>query len=147
MALNIVITGGNSGIGLETARGLYADGHYIIIGSRNEQKNIEAIKDIMQSRPHATGSLKYCPLDLANRDTVDKFAEFVKKEFEHLDILINNSGMVRDERTVHDNGIEMTYMINHFGPFYLTFLLFSRLAKAKQARIINVASKAHFRPD
>ena len=42
----IVITGGNSGIGLETARGLYADGHNIVIGSRNEQKSFDAIKDI-----------------------------------------------------------------------------------------------------
>jgi NAD(P)-dependent dehydrogenase (short-subunit alcohol dehydrogenase family) len=48
---NIVITGGNSGIGLETARGLYADDYNIIIGSRNVQKNIAAIKDITSSHP------------------------------------------------------------------------------------------------
>ena len=52
--------------------------------------------------------------------------------------------MIRNERAVHENGIEMTYMINHFGPFYLTYLLFDLLSQAKEARIINVASKIHF---
>ncbi len=48
---NVVITGGNSGVGLETARGLYADGNNVIIGSRNVQKNNEAVQDIMRSHP------------------------------------------------------------------------------------------------
>ena len=48
---NVVITGGNSGVGLETARGLFGDGHNIIIGRRNIQKNIEAVQDIVRSHP------------------------------------------------------------------------------------------------
>ena len=48
---NVVITGGNSGVGLETARGLFGDGYNIIIGSRNVQKNIEAVQEITRSRP------------------------------------------------------------------------------------------------
>jgi NAD(P)-dependent dehydrogenase (short-subunit alcohol dehydrogenase family) len=51
MSRNIVITGANSGIGLETARGLYTDGHSLIVGSRNRQKSLAAIEDIKQSRP------------------------------------------------------------------------------------------------
>jgi len=98
MPKNIVITGGNSGIGLETARGLYGDGHSIIIGSRNEQKSLEAIKNIQQSRPQSTGSIKYFSLDLAKRESVERFASSVKEDFRHLDILINNSGLIRNEK-------------------------------------------------
>jgi NAD(P)-dependent dehydrogenase (short-subunit alcohol dehydrogenase family) len=105
MAKLIVITGGNSGIGLETARGLYGDGHSIIIGSRNEQKSLDAIKDIRQSRPQSTGNIRYYSLDLAKRPSVEKFAEHVKTEFKHVDILINNSGMIRDEKLNNEDNI------------------------------------------
>lgn len=96
MSKNIAITGGNSGIGLETARGLYGDGHIVIIGSRNEQKNIDAIKEIMASRPNSSGTIKYFPLDLTKKESIEKFAEFVKQEFKQLDILINNAGLIRN---------------------------------------------------
>jgi NAD(P)-dependent dehydrogenase (short-subunit alcohol dehydrogenase family) len=95
---NIVITGGNSGIGLETARALYADGHSVIIGSRNEQKSIAAIRDIQQSRPSSTGTIKYFQLDLTKKDSIEKFAQLVKQQFTHIDILINNAGLIREER-------------------------------------------------
>jgi NADP-dependent 3-hydroxy acid dehydrogenase YdfG len=49
----------------------------------------------MQSRPQSKGSLKYYPLDLAQKSSVEKFAECVKKEFKHVDILLNNSGLIR----------------------------------------------------
>jgi retinol dehydrogenase 12 len=146
MSKNVVITGGNSGIGLETARGLYADGHHLIIGSRNQQKSLDAIQDIRQSRPQSSGSIKYFPLDLAQRQSVEAFAEHVRGQFEHLDILINNSGLMRNEKALHENGVEMTYMVNHFGHFLLTYLLFGLLTKAKEARIINVSSKLHLSP-
>lgn len=67
---NIVITGGNSGIGLETARALYGDSHNVIIGSRNEQKSIAAVKDIQESRPSSTGTIKYLQLDLTKKESI-----------------------------------------------------------------------------
>ncbi len=91
---NIVITGGNSGVGLETARGLYADGHNIIIGSRNVQKNIDAVQDIMRSHPSSKGQIRYFVLDLSKRNSVEGFSDYVKKEFKILDIVINNSGLI-----------------------------------------------------
>lgn len=65
-----MITGGNSGIGLETARALYGDGHNVIIGSRNEQKSLAAVKDIIESRPSSSGSIKYFSLDLTKKTSI-----------------------------------------------------------------------------
>lgn len=73
-AKNIVITGGNSGIGLETARALFGDGHNIIIGSRNEEKNSEAVKSITASFPNSKGSVKSAKLDLSKRASIETFA-------------------------------------------------------------------------
>jgi NAD(P)-dependent dehydrogenase (short-subunit alcohol dehydrogenase family) len=68
---NIVITGGNTGIGLETSKCLYADGHNIIFGSRNEQKNVSAAQLIIQSSPSSKGAVKWFPLDLSKRSSVE----------------------------------------------------------------------------
>ena len=71
---NVVITGGNSGIGYETARGLYKDGHNVVFGSRNQQKNEEAVNEI---KKEAGGSIRCFPLDLSKRESIDKFAKEV----------------------------------------------------------------------
>ena len=98
---NIVITGGNIGIGLETAKGLYADGHTIIFGSRNEQRNIQAVDLITKSAPNSKGKVKAFKLDLSKRASIEDFAKNVQGQFSHIDILINNAGMVMNDRQVN----------------------------------------------
>ena len=61
-----------------------------------------------------------------------------------MDILINNAGLMLNEKAISELGIEMTYTINHFGHFYLTYHLFELLKKSEEARIINVSSIGHF---
>ena len=61
-----------------------------------------------------------------------------------VDILINNAGLILEEKAISELGIEMTYTINHFGHFYLTYSLFDSLKKSDEARIINVSSSVHF---
>lgn len=75
---------------------------------------------------------------------MEQFAEHVRGKFGHLDILLNNAGLILNERAVNEMGVEMTYAINHFGPFYLTYLLYPLLTKSNEARIINVSSMAHY---
>jgi NAD(P)-dependent dehydrogenase (short-subunit alcohol dehydrogenase family) len=71
-------------------------------------------------------------LDLSKRASVDEFVQNVKKEFPgHIDQLINNSGLMVGDRRITEIGVESTIAINHFGHFYLTYLLFDQLKKAK----------------
>ena len=98
---NIVITGANSGIGLEVARALYGDGHHILFGSRNEQKNAEAITSIQASHPNSLGSIQSFKLDLSQRKSIVEFANYVKDRFKHIDIQINNSGFMANERKLN----------------------------------------------
>ena len=72
---NIVVTGGNSGIGLYAVKGLYEDGNHVIFGSRNQQKNEEVAKEIAQK---PGGSLKCFPLDLSKRKSIEEFVKNVK---------------------------------------------------------------------
>lgn len=67
---NIVITGGNAGIGFETAKALFADSHNIIIGSRNEQRNVQATEQIKQASPNSKGTIRWFRLDLSKRQSV-----------------------------------------------------------------------------
>jgi NAD(P)-dependent dehydrogenase (short-subunit alcohol dehydrogenase family) len=135
---NIVVTGGNSGVGYETVRGLYEEGHNVIFGSRSISKNQEAINEITKK---AGGTLLSFPLDLSTRKSVEEFAKNVQSKFDHIDILVNNAGRIMTEGLQRNElGIEMTLAINHFGPFYLTYLLWNTLCKAPEARIINVSS-------
>ena len=88
---NVVVTGGNSGVGYETVKGLYEEGHNVIFGSRNVTKNQEAVAEITKK---AGGSLTSFPLDLSVRKSVEEFAKNVMAKFDHIDILVNNAGLI-----------------------------------------------------
>lgn len=84
-------------------------------------------------------------LDLSKRKSIEQFVEQVKNKFEYVDILVNNAGlMITGEKQVSELGAEMTLAVNHFGPFYLTYLLWGIIVKSSEARIINVSSMMHY---
>ena len=141
--LNIVVTGGNNGIGYETVKALYKKGHNVIFGSRNQQKSEECVETLKKEIGTDKGMLRAFKLDLSLRASVEKFANNVKKNLSHIDILINNSGLLVNERKISELGIDLTMTVNHCGHFYLTYLLFDLMRSVKEGRIINVASKAH----
>jgi NAD(P)-dependent dehydrogenase (short-subunit alcohol dehydrogenase family) len=76
---NIVVTGGNRGVGLETVKALYEDGHNIIFGSRSERDNEDAIKFILAEAPQSTGSVKCFQLDLSQKASIEEFSRQVKE--------------------------------------------------------------------
>jgi retinol dehydrogenase 12 len=136
-----VITGGNSGIGKETAAGLAAMGAHVVIAARNPAKAAAAVADIKQRTPAAV--IEHLPLDLASFASVRAFAGTFTSRFDHLDMLVNNAGLTLHKRTVTEDGHETQFQVNHLSHFLLTSLLQDQLGAAPAARVISVSSTGH----
>jgi len=137
----VVITGANSGIGKETALALAGMGATVVMASRDPARGSAAVAEVAA----ATGStdLHDLRLDLASLDSIDAFADTVLERFDHLDVLVNNAGLVLGRRRETVDGFEETVGVNHLGPFHLTRRLLDRLVASAPARIVNVTSVAH----
>ncbi len=136
-----VITGGNSGIGKETAAELAQIGAHVIVAARNPKKAAAAIDDIKQRTPDANS--EHIPLDLASFASVRAFADTFNARFDHLDVLVNNAGLTVNKRKVTEDGHETQFQVNHLSHFLLTNLLLDKLEAAPAARVINVSSTGH----
>ncbi len=137
----ILITGSTDGIGKETAIKLLEVGAHVIIHGRNLKKAKLFLKEIRSKTGLNSISAVYG--DLSSIDQILDMADQVNKKFNRLDILINNAGIYRNERSVSQNGIEETLAVNYIAPFILTNLLLELLKKGKSSRIINVVSQVH----
>ncbi|CAH0403597.1 unnamed protein product [Chilo suppressalis] len=135
-----LITGGNTGIGLETARGLAKRGAQVIIASRNEQRSKQAVTDII--RTTGNPKVEYRHLDLSKFWSIRKFAEDFNKAFDRLDFLVNNSGALGLKEDLNEYGIDTVTQTNYLGPFLLTNLLLEKMLHSKPSRIVIVSSYA-----
>ena len=136
-----VVTGANSGIGFETARALARKRATVVIACRNATRGIRAVDAIHEDAPDAV--LEFFMLDLANLQSVRHFAAAILDRFDHLDILINNAGvMMPPNRKETADGFELQFGTNHLGHFALTMLLLERLISTEGSRVVNVASAA-----
>jgi retinol dehydrogenase 12 len=135
-----LVTGGNTGIGLATARALAGRGGRVHITSRSPEKGRAAVAAIKA----ATGSdeVSFLPLDLADLGSVRESARAFLALGEPLHVLINNAG-VAGTRGLTSDGFELLFGVNHLGHFAFTSALLDCLI-GSQARIVNVASDAHF---
>jgi len=138
----VVVTGGNSGIGLETAAALGAMGARVVITARNQARG-EAARAALAQRIGAAGSVELAVFDLADLSSVRTGAAEILERCPTLDVLVNNAGLILTTRTETVDGYEATLAINHLGPFLLTNLLVERLKASAPARVVNVASTAH----
>jgi NAD(P)-dependent dehydrogenase (short-subunit alcohol dehydrogenase family) len=140
----VVVTGGNSGIGFETAVALGQMGARVVITARSASRG-EAARDKIAERigGAGAGSVELVVFDLADLSSVRAGAEEILRRCPRLDVLVNNAGLVLSERAETVDGFEATFAINHLGPFLLTTLLLPRLIESAPARIVNVASTAH----
>jgi NAD(P)-dependent dehydrogenase (short-subunit alcohol dehydrogenase family) len=139
----VIVTGGNSGIGKETARRLSNEGGAtVIIAARNKSTGEDAVKEIRST----TGNDKvyFMELDLCSFTSVRSFAsEFITKFQGQLDILIHNAGSMRPTRAVTVDGFEEQLQTNVLAPFLLTMLLFPLLTRSSLpggARVVSVSS-------
>ncbi|PSL41485.1 NAD(P)-dependent dehydrogenase (short-subunit alcohol dehydrogenase family) [Planomicrobium soli] len=136
-----IVTGGNSGIGLEAAKVFAERGARIILAVRNEEKGRAACNTILQGQPEA--QIEVMKLDLADLSTVHGFAEQFESRFESLDLLINNAGVMTPPLTKTKDGFELQFGSNHLGHFALTGLLLPLLLKKPDSRVVTVSSLAH----
>jgi NAD(P)-dependent dehydrogenase (short-subunit alcohol dehydrogenase family) len=136
-----VITGGNSGIGKETAADLARMGAHVVIAARNPTKAAAAVHDIQTRAPDAT--IEFLPLDLASFAAVRRFVATFRSRFDRLDVLVNNAGLTLHKRTVTEDGHEMQFQVNHLSHHLLTRLLHVPLTAAPAARVVNVSSTGH----
>jgi NAD(P)-dependent dehydrogenase (short-subunit alcohol dehydrogenase family) len=138
----VVITGGNSGIGLETAEALAGMGARVIVTARNADKGRAAVAGIVQ-RQGGHAQVQLVVFDLADLSSVRRGADEILEQAPRVDVLVNNAGLVLSERHETVDGFEATFATNHLGPFLLTNLLLDRLRASAPSRIVNVASTAH----
>ncbi len=138
----VLITGANSGIGKETARGLAAMGATLIMACRNLEKAAPVRDAIIEETGNAGVSLMH--VDLASLESIRTFAHEFAGAYTCLDVLINNAGTFSPTRQETQDGFEKTMGTNHLGPFLLTHLLLPFLIEAPSARVVNVSSGAAF---
>ncbi|MEO8799584.1 MAG: SDR family oxidoreductase [Polyangiaceae bacterium] len=133
------VTGANTGIGKVTAKELARRGGEVVLACRSEEKTRPVVDEIIAAGGKAELSL----LDLADLASIRAAAEREMGNDQPLHVLINNAGLAGLRGTTKD-GFELTVGTNHLGHFLLTNLLLPKLRKSKRARIVNVASKAHY---
>jgi NAD(P)-dependent dehydrogenase (short-subunit alcohol dehydrogenase family) len=135
-----LVTGANSGLGLETSRALAARGARVLMACRSAEKAREALEDVKKT---ARAEVEFVPLDLGDLASVRACAAVVKGRTPKLDLLINNAGVMGVPRTLTKDGFEMQLGTNHLGHYALTALLLDRCLEATAARIVCVSSIAH----
>ncbi|TCN86804.1 SDR family NAD(P)-dependent oxidoreductase [Shewanella fodinae] len=132
-----IVTGGYSGLGLETARTLASAGARVIVPARNVERARKAINDV-------GGGMEVQPMDLTNPDSIDNFARDFIETGLPLHLLINNAGiMALPELTRDTQGNELQFSTNHLGHFRLTLQLWPALKRAGGARVVSVSSAGH----
>lgn len=135
-----LITGGNRGIGFETAKQLVERGFHVVIASRDETKGRQAAEKLVA----ATGKGTFLSLDVASSDSIRQAASQFRTISDHLDVLINNAGIYPDEGvnilTIPRQQMVETLQTNTFGPLEVTQAFVPYLRKAAAPRVINVSS-------
>jgi NAD(P)-dependent dehydrogenase (short-subunit alcohol dehydrogenase family) len=138
----VLITGGTSGIGLAAAAALAALGAKLAIVARSEGRARGAVAHIKAVAGRRT-KVDVLFADLSSQVSVRRLADQVLSHYGRLDVLVNNAGAMYGTRQLSDDGIELTWAVNHLAPFLLTTLLLARLKKSAPARIITTSSDAH----
>jgi NAD(P)-dependent dehydrogenase (short-subunit alcohol dehydrogenase family) len=134
----VLVTGATSGLGLAAARAFAQLGARVLLLARSAERAELARAEIRD----ASGSdeVGYYLCDLSSLDAVRQAAARIAAEEPRLDVLINNAGVLRPERSLSGDGIELTFATNVLGPFLLTSLLTPLLAQSAPARVVNVSS-------
>ena len=119
----VLVTGGSSGVGEAACAGFASAGATVHILARDYDRAVRAIGRIESRLPVSGGTVKLELCDLSDLSEVRRFAESFQARFDRLDLLVNNAGVLPQERTHTPDGVELTFATNVLGPFLLTSLL------------------------
>ncbi|MEE3067006.1 MAG: SDR family NAD(P)-dependent oxidoreductase [Actinomycetota bacterium] len=136
-----VVTGANTGLGYETAAALAERGAHVVLAVRNLDKGKDAAARIAAKSPGADVALQ--ELDLTSLDSVRTAAGQLKSDYDRIDLLINNAGVMYTPKETTKDGFEMQFGTNHLGHFALTGLLLERLLPVPGSRVVTVSSMGH----
>jgi NAD(P)-dependent dehydrogenase (short-subunit alcohol dehydrogenase family) len=137
-----IVTGANSGLGLETTRALARKGAKVILACRSRSKAEAAITELTADGI-ARELLEFGACDLSSLASIRAFAEAVRSEHAQVDLLINNAGVMALPYGKTVDGFEMQFGTNHLGHFALTGLLLDRLHVTTGARVVTLSSLTH----
>ncbi len=136
-----IVTGANAGLGFEVSKVLISNNYRVIMACRNTSKGLAAKATIIKYFPNAI--IDVLELDLSSQKSVHSFANLVKADFKHLDLLINNAGIMMTPYKKTEDGFENQLATNYLGHFALTGLLLPLLNTAPNSRVVSLSSLAH----
>jgi NAD(P)-dependent dehydrogenase (short-subunit alcohol dehydrogenase family) len=137
----ILITGSTDGLGREVARRLASTGAHIIVHGRNRARGTALVAEIERE---GKGSAAFYAADLASLAEVRRLGEAILRDYERLDVLVNNAGIWLSSggRQLSADGHELHFAVNYMSGFLLAHMLLPRLSRSVPARIVNVSSVA-----
>lgn len=135
-----LITGANKGIGFEIAKQVGEHGHHVLVGSRDEKRGAEAVKQLLDLGIEAD----FIQIDVTNKESINKAAELIEEKYGYLTALINNAGISLDKFIVPSKLdteiIRQDFDVNFFGLVDTTQAMLPLLKKSTKAKIINMSS-------
>ena len=137
----ILVTGGTSGLGAETARALASNGAHLVVTARNKEKALLAVDQIQKRSGNSHIEIE--ELELGSMESIRSFADRFLTKYDNLNILINNAGVMACPLGRTEDGFELQFGTNYLGHFLMTNLLVPALIKGAPARIVNLSSIAH----
>lgn len=132
---NCVITGANTGLGLAVAKKFAKQDAQVIMVCRNEARGQKAAAEIKRESPQASVELMVC--DLASMKSVEAFISAFKQRYSKLDILFNNAAVMKQKRTITEDGLEMMFQVNYLAPFILMNAFQDVIKKSSTHLILN----------
>jgi len=132
---NCLITGANTGLGLAVAKRFATLGADIILLCRNKEKGENAVLEIKKEIPNALVELMIC--DLSSFKSIQSFIEEFKVKYSKLDILYNNAAVMKQKRTITEDGFEMMFQVNYLASFILMNSFLELLKNGSSPQIIN----------
>ncbi len=137
-----LVTGANSGLGYETSKFLLEKGATVIMCCRDSLKGERAKKELLKY--DFPGNIRLAELDLSDLRNVKNLSDFIKSKFNHLDVLINNAGIMAPPKTLSKQGFEIQFAVNHLAHMLLTLELMPMLNEKHNSRVVTVTSGVQY---